>query len=174
VSGASDPATATGRPARAEEIVLVALVVLSIAGIAVIDFSARYGLWYWLAMVPVFGGASIASGWSRARGSRSLSRVLRAQLLHWVGLLLAVYLVYLLQATGRLNSEDAGVVALLALSLTTFLAGVHFDWRFCVLGAVLGLAVACAALIHDFFWILLVVVVLAGAGLLVWRRRAAA
>lgn len=163
-----------GRRLRPEEILLAVLVALSVGGIAVMNFSARYGLWYWLAMVPVFGGVSIYSGWFRVRSQgESGPAILRVQLLHWAALVLAVLLVYLLQGTDRLNNEEAGFVALLALSLTTFLAGVHFDWRFCVLGVVLGITLAVAAFVKDFFWILLIPVAVAGALVVLWKRRAA-
>jgi hypothetical protein len=160
------------RRLRPEEILLAVLVALSVGGIAVMDFSTRYGLWYWLAMVPTFGGVSIYSGWSRVRSKGETGpAILRVQLLHWGGLVLAVLLVYLLQYTGRLSDDEAGFVALLALSLTTFLAGVHFDWRFCVLGVVLGITLAVAAFVKGFFWLLLIPIAVAGALAVLWKRR---
>ncbi|UCE85305.1 MAG: hypothetical protein JSU66_13275 [Deltaproteobacteria bacterium] len=177
-SGETGVPQATARGVRRrlspEEILLAVLVALSLAGVAVMDFSQRYGLWYWLAMAPVFGGVSIYGGWARARRhGESAPAILRVQLLHWITLILAVLLVYVLQQTGRLTDEDAGFVALLALALTTFLAGVHFDWRFCVLGVVLGITLAGAALVTDFFWILLVPALLAGALFVFWKWRRA-
>jgi hypothetical protein len=155
-----------------EETVLASLAVLSIGGMAIADFSARFGFWYWLAMVPIFVAASLFAGWARARrrGETAL-RILQKQVLHWATLPLAVYLVYLLEKTGRLNREDAGLVALLALAVTTALAGVHFDWRLGVLGALLGITAACAALVEEFFWLLLIPAVAAAAIAILWRKR---
>ena len=82
-----------------------------------------------------------------------------------------MYLIYLLERTGRLNREDAGLVALLSLSLTTVLAGIHFDWRLAVLGILLAVATAGAALVEEFFWILLIPAVVAGAVVVIWQRR---
>lgn len=159
---------------RGGEIVLAVLVALSGAGIAVSRFSAEYGLWYWLAMVPVFGGVSLVAGWSRARESGATGfAVLRTQLLHWGGLLLAVPLVFLLERTGRLNSADAGLVALLTLALGTFLAGVHFDWRLGAVGVLLGAAVAIAAVVQRYLLLLLVPVVLVVVLVVLRARRAA-
>jgi hypothetical protein len=155
-----------------EEVVLGSLAVLSIGGMAIADFSARWGLWYWLAMVPIFVAASLFTGWARARRrGETAFRILRRQLLHWATLPLAVYLVYVLEQTGRLNREDAGLVALLALALTTALAGVHFDWRLGVLGALLGITAASAALVEEFFWVLLIPAVAAAAIAILWHRR---
>jgi hypothetical protein len=165
------------RPAKkrrlsVEEIAFIALLVLSLGGVAVADFSARSGLTYWLVVIPLFALVSIHSGWLRSRArSENLGAVLLRQLLHWGALALAVYLIYLLERTGRLNREDAGLVALLSLSLATVLAGVHFDWRLAVLGVLLAIGTASAALVEEFFWILLVPAVVAGAAVILWQRR---
>jgi hypothetical protein len=155
-----------------EEILVAVLVILSIGGIAVTDFSTRNGFRYWLAMVPVFGGVSIFAGWSRARRrGEAPSRIVAEQVAHWAALAFAVYVVYLLDARGHLGSDAAGLVALLALALTTFLAGVHFDLRFCLLGLLLGFTVAAAALVKGFFWLLLLPALVVAAAALLWRRR---
>jgi uncharacterized membrane protein YqjE len=154
-----------------EELIFAGLLLLSMAGMAISDFSAQVGLNYWLWMVPIFAAASITVGWRRARArGQSVAGLLRYQALHWGALALAVYLVYMLEETGRLNREDAGLVALLALALTTVLAGVHFDWRLLVLGGLLALAAACSAFVEEFFWMLLIPTLLVGAGLLYWQR----
>jgi len=154
-----------------EEVAFIALLVLAIGGMAVTDYSARSGLSYWLVVIPLFAAVSIFSGWRRASADgKNVGAVLLSQLLHWGALVLAVYLIYLLERTGRLNREDAGLVALLSLSLTTVLAGIHFDRRLAVLGVLLAIGTASAALVEEFFWILLIPTVLAGV-VIVWRWR---
>jgi len=170
----SDAAGAT--PARgrlaADEIVLAVLLALALGGVAVTDFSTKHGLWYWVAMAPVFAAASIFGGWSRARDDgASPAVVIRTQLLHWIALPLVIWVVYLLQTTGRLNNEDAGLVTLLAFSLCTFLAGVHFDWRFCLVGLLLGATVVCAALVEEFFWVIALPLLLVGGAYLFFKLR---
>lgn len=158
-----------------EELILIVLVVLSMAGIAVANLSQTYGLWYWLAMVPIFAGASMAAGWTGTRddglttGSR-LGRVWR-QLLHWASLGLLVLLIHWIDVAGRISSKDAGLIALLAFALTTFLAGIHFDWRLMVLGAVLSVAATAAVVVEEFLWAIVVPAAVAGMLVLVWRRR---
>ena len=154
-----------------EEIAFIALLVFAIGGMAVTDYSARSGLSYWLVVIPLFAAVSIFSGWRRASAdAKNVGAVLLSQLLHWGALVLAVYLIYLLERTGRLNREDAGLVALLSLSLTTVLAGIHFDRRLAVLGVLLAIGTASAALVEEFFWILLIPTLLAGV-VIVWRWR---
>ena len=168
----SDSGPGFGRKLGWEAIAFGGLACLSIVGIGIADFSASRGLAYWLMMVPVFAAVSIATGWTRARRRGEAGAVLVwKQVLHWVPLLLALYLIYALEATGRLNREDAGLVSLIAFALTTLLAGVHLDWRLAVLGALLGVTAAAAALVEEFFWVLLIPALIAAAVVIFWRRR---
>src|SRR5262249_15353768 len=131
------------------ELIFALLVLLSAIGIGVTDFSPKDGYWYWVAMVPVFGAASIFSALMLDRQEGETSAIiLRRQILHWAGLLCAVYLVFLLVHAGRMNNEAAGLVTLIALALTAFLSGVYSDWRFCLVGAVLAGIAAGAAFVE--------------------------
>jgi hypothetical protein len=150
----------------------VGLLALAMVGVGVTDFSSRDGLWYWLAVAPLFGVLSTAMGWSRARAAgQNRSSIVMRQLLHWASLAPILAVIYAFEHTGRLNREDAGLVSLLALALTTLLAGVHFDWRLVGLGLVLGLTSIAAALVEEFFWMLLIPVLLAAGIFYLWRRR---
>jgi hypothetical protein len=158
-----------------EELALIVLLVLSLMGIAMANLSQTYGLWYWLAMVPIFAMASMAAGWRGTRddGLTTASRLGRVwrQLLHWASLALLVLLIHWIDVAGRISSKDAGLVALLAFALTTFLAGIHFDWRLMVLGAVLGVAATAAVVVEEFLWAIVVPAVVVGMVVFIWRRR---
>jgi hypothetical protein len=160
--------TFSGSPA-VQEIVLLALLVLSAVGVAISEISPEKAFRYWIVMVPIFGAVSLFSGWSSARaGGLTAGGVVRRQILHWAALAVAVCLVFLLQASGRMGEADAGTVTLLSLALATFLAGVHFDWRYCVVGALLAAAVAAIALVSNFLWLIGIVAV-GFAVFLAWR-----
>lgn len=167
------PRTDLARRVRQGEALFVALLVLAIAGIGVTTFSKQYGFHFWVAMVPLVGGVSAFFAWLRAR-SRGESPVgtLRAQALHWIGTLAALWLVFLLQASGQIERDALGLVALATLALATFLAGVHGDWRLCGVGILLGGIVAAAAYVQQFAWIVIVPALVAAAvGVVVWQRR---
>ena len=140
------------------EIILIVLILLSMIGIGITDFSPADSRLYWLAMVPVFAGACLILEWSRARGKgQKWSTILRTQLLLWLGLLLAVRLAYLLLHTGRLDNENTGLIILLLLALTTFFAGIHLGWRLFIVGIFLGLALIGAAYLEEFVWMFLII-----------------
>src|SRR5215831_9668965 len=123
-----------------EEFVLILLVLLSGIGVAINDLSPKSAFRYWMWMAPTFGAISVGAAWWRAaRTSESVPIAVWRQVLHWAGVIGAVYLVYLLQRTGRLANEAAGDAALILIALAAFLSGVHSDWRLMVLGVVLGI-----------------------------------
>lgn len=159
---------------HAEEAILLTLMALSAIGIGITNFMPVRSFWFWVAMVPVFGAVSIFMGWTKARRrGEGASRIIRIQLLHWVGLLAAIVLIYLLfDPAGRINNNQLALLSLLALALTTFLAGVHFDWRFMVVGVVLGACVAGAAFLEQILWVVAIPIVVAIALLIFWWKRA--
>jgi len=122
-------------------VIMILLVLLAIVGIGITDFSPLLSHWYWLAMVVV-----------------------------WLSVLVAVNLVYFLFHSGRLDSENTGLVILLILALATFLAGMRQDWRLCLLGVLLGVALILATYLEEFLWIILMVVLAAAAGIYFMAR----
>ena len=152
------------------EIILVVLILLSIIGIGITDFSPADSHRYWFAMVPVFAGACLILEWSRARGKGlKWTTIVRTQLLLWLGLLLAVRLAYLLLHTGRLDNENIGLIILLLLALTTFFAGIHLGWRLFIVGIFLGIALIGAAYLEEFVWIFLIIAIVVVAIFLLWK-----
>jgi len=155
------------------EIILSVLILLSIIGIGITDFSPEDSHRYWFAMVPVFAGACLILEWSRARGKgQKWTTIVRTQLLLWLGLLLAVRLTYLLLQTGRLDNENTGLVILLLLALTTFFAGIHLGWRLFIVGIFLGVALIGAAYLEEFVWMFLILAIVVVAIFLLLKRYA--
>ena len=162
----------SARSFRAEEMVLLGLVLLSGIGMAVSGASRDLGYRYWLAMTPIFGVLSaVAAGSEARRSGGAVAPAVGREVLHWSGLAVAVCLIYLLERRGELSHDAAGLVALLLLALTSYLAGIRANWRFCVLGAILACAVATAAVVQGFLWVLaLAALGIAIAAALLWRR----
>jgi hypothetical protein len=152
--------------------VYLTLIVLSIGGIAIMDFSPGNGIWYWLIMTAVFGAAAtgLAGRAAHDRGE-SAGLLVRRQLLHWLTVLAGVALVFLLQWSLTLDPSVAGLIALLMLAVACVLAGIHFDWRLAVVGGVLAATFTAAVLAADFFWAGLLVAVIGGALLIFIPRR---
>ncbi len=156
------------------EFILILLLLLSVVGIALTDFSPIKGFWYWMVMGPFFCGATIAIEWSRMnRQNENKGRLIWTQIFHWLGYVATIYLVFLLSGrdTGRLNNVDVGLVALMILSFATFSAGVTASWRISVVGVFLGIAVVAIALVEEYLWALLIPLALIMIGAFLFRHR---
>ena len=154
----------TGFRVNAQEWIVILLIALSIIGVGFTDFSPAASHWYWLAMVFIFGSGCIFIEWDRAKGEgRAKIVIIRKQLLHWLGLLAAVQLVYLLLHAGRLDNENTGLVILLLLALTTFASGIQLGWHLCVVGVLLGLALIMATYLEEFIWLIVLLMAVVAA-----------
>jgi len=90
------------------EVLLIIIFIVSGAGVALTDMSPSRGRWFWLAMVPLLAVTSLHEGWVRARGrGDSWWFILRKQIFHWLGLLGALELVFVLYGTNRINAPEA-------------------------------------------------------------------
>ena len=172
-SAAPGETPSLGRSIHRGEALVVILILLAGVGIGITTFSPQRGFSYWLAIVPLFGGVSAFLAYERARArGESPAGPLRAQLFHWVGLLGAFQLVFLLKSAGQLEYDALGLVALTVLALTTFLAGVHTDWRLCLVGLLLGAVAAAGAYVQQVAWAVGIPALLLLAVLgFVWLRR---
>ncbi len=168
------PRESLAKSVGTDEAILITLIALSAIGIGVTNFAPLKSFWYWASMAPVFGLVSLYIGWSKARRrGEGVSRIIRVQILHWAGLFAAIALIYLLyEPAGRINNNQLGILCLLALALATFLAGVHFDWRFLLVGIVLGACVAGAAVVEQFIWMIIIpIVVVIFLAVFWWKRQ---
>lgn len=99
---------------------------IGLVGFSLIDFAPeRVGL-YWMIAAPAGFVLSAWLGWRQARivGQES-ARDGRAHMLHWGGLLAAIFLLAPLILQGTLQGEAIAQVILLMVALVYFLAGVH-------------------------------------------------
>lgn len=142
---------------RARGILLLVLLVLSMIGLGLTDWDKGKAAWYWVVMIPVFGAINFWLDRGRLhQDGYSLTVAVRKHVLHWLGLLIGFKLLFVLVIVGILQSEEAGLVALIMLAMTSFLAGVHFDWMFMLVGGVLGIAVLVAAYLQQYFLMVMI------------------
>lgn len=137
-----------------EEAILVLLLILSLVGIGINDFSPADGLGYWIIMVFVFGLFGILIGWLQSKHNiDDFKKIVREQSIHWLTSLIVVGGAFLVQKSGRIDPESAGLVILLILSLSTILDGLRVGWRFSLVGLFMGTSAVVAAYTEHFLWI---------------------
>ncbi len=143
------------RKIQIEETILIILLLLSLLGIGITDFSPDDGYGYWIIMVIVFALCAILIAWlqSKKHDVNNFTSILREQFMHWSTSLVVVGGAFLLQKSGQLTETSASLVILLILALATMLDGIRIGWRFSVVGLYLGVSSVVVAYVEDFMWV---------------------
>jgi hypothetical protein len=88
------------------------------------------------------------------------------QLLHWLGIAVALAIDFYIRGSGEESGMGAGLNALLLLAVGCYLAGVHLEWLFGVVGIVLTLLLVLVTKTDQYLWLIFVVGGVAVVGLL--------
>ena len=138
-----------------EDIIMILLIILSMTGIAIMDFSPKDGYVYWMFMIMIFGVAAMAISLVQAkRGKHMLQDIWIEQSLLWLGVLAALCGTLLLHESGNLVAQNTSLVMLLILSLACYIDGLRINWRFSLVGNFLGLTAVTIAYLDNFMWVL--------------------
>jgi hypothetical protein len=166
------PATATIAPpswtSRIEAgllrrlLIVGVLCVLVMIGLFLTNVSHLHARYYWSAMFPIFG---IVSLWHELAGPGSNAgpvwrRILR-QVLHWLGPIVAVQIIFLQLARGQMDADSVALVTLIILAVTCFMAGVHMDHSFYWVSAALALAAVIGTEVEAYLWMLAAIAIVA-------------
>ncbi|MDP1667313.1 MAG: hypothetical protein Q8L79_19580 [Methylobacter sp.] len=148
-----------------EETVFILLVILSLLGIVITDFSRHDGYGYWMIMVVVFGTLAIFVSWLQAKTSdNDFGKIVKEQGQHWFHTLIVVGAASLI-----VKSEiSASLVILLILSLATMLDGMRIGWQFTLLGFFLLTCAIIVAYVEQFVLACFGLAVLVVIGTFVW------
>ena len=153
------------------------LSVLVMIGLFLTNVSHLHARYYWSAMFPIFG---IVSLWHELVGPNSnpgplWKRVLR-QVLHWLGPIVAVQIIFLQLARGQMDADSVALVTLVILAVTCFMAGVHMDRSFYWVSAALAFAAVVGTEVEAYLWMLAAIAIIAIAitvfAAIALRRRA--
>ncbi|MCB1115267.1 MAG: hypothetical protein KDK71_02260, partial [Chlamydiia bacterium] len=174
------------RPKQEEEIVIhkhhhhwkmrlfVAIVMLGLSFIGLIISDIRVnGAWnYWRVMVPIFAFLCLFLSWYLRRKQKILTATtIWHELVQWFGLALAVYLISVFVNVGLIGRFEAGLIVLTMLALNTFTVGIYIEPTFFVIGILLGLFAAGAALLAAYIYTIMLPLTIGVAVLLVWLAR---
>jgi Ni/Fe-hydrogenase subunit HybB-like protein len=139
-------------------IVAAIMVLLALLGVGPTTTNSAAAPTYWISLVPVYGLLCVSLAWARAQhepGSRRPA-VIR-QLFHWLGIGVAVGLDFYIRGAGAETGTAAGMNALLLLALGCYLAGIHLEWLFVLVGMLLTLALLVVAKADQYLWLIFVV-----------------
>lgn len=145
---------------------------LSFIGLIVSDLREN-GAWsYWRIMVPIYAILCMFLSWYLRRKEKIMKvATIWHELVQWVGLALAVYLVSIFVKIGLMGRFEAGLVVLTLLALTIFIAGIYVETTFFLVGILLGIFAAAAALMAAYVYTLMLPLTIVVAIGLIWVAR---
>jgi hypothetical protein len=133
-------------------------------GLFLANYSLNWADWYWSVMFPIFGlaclGHQLVAG---DTNGMTIWKILEKQALHWLGPIVAVRIIFLQLGKGQMDADAVALMILLVLSVTCFLAGLHFDRSFMWLSIFLAVVALLGTEIEAYLWLILVVGLLAAA-----------
>jgi hypothetical protein len=137
----------------------IIMVLLALLGVAITTASRAAGPIYWIALVPVYAVLSIATTRARERhaGGEAHQVHIWRQIWHWLGIGVALVVDFLIRGTGEESGLGAGLNAMLLLAVGCYLAGVHFEWLFAVVGVLLTLALIILMKTDQYLWLIFVI-----------------
>jgi len=153
-----------------DKIILSALILLTLFGVAVTDVSPASAHKYWLMMIFIFALGAIISGWQRSADKSEKTRVVTSQLLHWGTTLVAVAIVYIFFHSGQIQNETISLMVVLILALSAFLDGPHVGWHFSVIGILLGICAVIISYLDQYIWIIAIIAILLVTAAYAWNK----
>jgi hypothetical protein len=139
-------------------IVVTVMVLLALLGVGLTTTSSSFAVTYWVSLVPIYGLLCIGTAWIRATEERQLSwPVVVRQALHWLSIGVALGLDFFIRGTGEETGVAAGLNALLVLALGCFLAGIHLEWPFALVGVLLTAALIIVAKADQYLWLIFLI-----------------
>ena len=118
------------------------MIALAWIGAIYATFSVENSRWYWQWMIPTFGLICIMTQWNNVEPTLKARLIMAGrQILHWGAVLLMVQLVFMASGSDQyldaLDDRQASFILIFSMTLSTFLAGIYFDWRLCVVAVFL-------------------------------------
>jgi hypothetical protein len=147
-----------GRSLRIQLIVFCTMLILALIGMGVTESSENGGWEYWIFLVLVYGLVSVVLAWRQAKSrGEPVWRMIRKQVLHWVGVLITLKILFLLEKTDVMSREAISDVSVIILALACYLAGVHFQWMFLIIGIFVGIMALTLAYTEQYMvWLIMI------------------
>ena len=153
----------SSHPWKARLGVGIMMIILAFIGMVVTDIRAAGGWDYWRWMVPIYAILALWLSWYVKRQMQVISPVtIFHELLHWIGLICAIFLVSHLVELGTISRFIAGIFHLILLSLAVFLAGIYIESIFILIGVILGVFAFLTAVLVQYIYVIVIPIAIAG------------
>ncbi|MFT3883750.1 MAG: hypothetical protein QM703_29485 [Gemmatales bacterium] len=152
-------------------VVAVIMIVLALIGVALTSSNSHHAVNYWIWLAPVYGILCIGTAWRRgSEGLKNDMSTVMQQILHWLGIGVAMFLEFTIRSTGEETATASAFNAVLILALGCYLAGIHLEGSFIIVGLLLTMIMIVIAKAEQYQWIIFVAGGLVLAGMIGWSR----
>lgn len=151
-------------------IVTIVMLLLALLGVGLTTTNRAIAQPYWMSLVPVYGLLCIMVAWSRVQRGEGGRYLVLQQFFHWFGVAAAIGLEFFIRRSSLETGTAAGFNSLLLLALGCFLAGVHLEWLFAVVGVLLAMLLFVVDNVEQYIWLVMVIGIVVLIGL-TWLMR---
>ena len=150
------------------------LLALALIGMGLTETTKGGGALYWLIVLWIYALFSLARAWMRAREQHdSVWSEIHLHFFHWLGALVALHIVFLLERNDIMNRDAASDASLVILALSSYLAGLHFERLFVLIGIVLAIMAVVGAFVEQYtLWLIVIPASLIAAWLFLKGKQA--
>ena len=153
-------------PWRARLIVSFILLALSLVGLIVTMAKIAKAWDYWRIMVPIFAVVCLWLSWYLRRDAQKPLRFMHTiwqELLHWLGLLVAVYIIMLFVKSGIMGHVEAGLMVITLLAFSLFVSGVYVESSFIWISMVLAIFAVGSTYVTAYLYVIVIPAILIAA-----------
>ena len=171
---------------RPKDIGFYLMIVLAWIGAVYTTYDLDTSRWYWHLLIPTFCVICILTQWNNVEPTlRGRLQSVIHQALHWGTAFAMAYLLYMVSAGHNniidlIDDRQGSFMMTYTIALCTFLAGIYYDWRLCVvavfimMGGVINVAFSNLAPLLAWFGLGLLIVYIIGLWAYNrWRERSA-
>ena len=114
------------------------MIVLAWIGAVYTPYDLGASRWYWHWLIPIFGVICILTQWNNVEPTlKARLTLVGRQILHWGAVFALAFLIYLLSGGQNniidlIDDRQGSFIITSTMALSTYLAGVYYDWRLCV------------------------------------------
>lgn len=141
---------------------LAAMLLLAMAGMGIASAYEEYGWLAWSFIVILYGGFSLWLGSKRAKSSgQPFWPMASRHIAHWLGLFVALKILFVVEHMGFIDKVVIGDVALLLMGLTCYFAGMYLNGLFFIVALFLGVMACVDAYFTEHVWLIMTFVAFA-------------
>lgn len=158
-----------------DAVIVGAMIVISFVGVVVADVEWARSQLYWSVVTVLIGLGAFVLSRRSVHGGTGLGATVMRQILHWLGVLVAVQIVFFFIGNNQITEGSAGLTLSLILALGAYLSGVYLDWRLIPVGVALAVVSLVGAIVQENVWIIILLGLIALAVVVIGdrlRRRA--